>query len=133
MAGACPGVREVSILHVSLTFVIPPCLADTNIDHISRHLSTNKVHRRGKIGLPRLKRYIYAFQTLSTITLIHRVGEARESSTGLVSERRLARLWNEAKDLAISQLRRSSAGGPKMLRVVTVSGGDELVEEEIVV
>jgi len=46
-------------------------------------------------------------------------------------------LWNEVRDLAIGQLERSSAGGPKKLKVVSLWGGDkfgpELAVEEVIV
>jgi len=96
--------------------VIPLCVADTN-----------KAHRKVGIWLPGLQRYISAFKTLSMIILIYGIGRV------WVTER-LALLWNEAKDLAVSELRRSSVGGPKILRAVTLHKfGPKLLMKEIVV
>ena len=97
----------------------------------------NKVQSWGEIGLPGLKRYISTFGPLSTIVLIRCIGEGKGSSRGWVGERS-RQLWDAAKDLAVSELRSSSARGPKLLRVVTVSGdgdrfGPKLVVEEVVV
>ena len=119
IARACPGVSELSIVHVSRISVILLCVADKN-----------KAHREVGIWLPGLQRYISTFKTLSTIILIYGIGKA------WVTER-LALLWNKAKDLALSELRRSSVGGPKILRAVTMANGDKfgpkLVLEEVVV
>jgi len=107
-------------MHVSLIFAILLCIADTN-----------KGHKGRENGLHRLQQYISAFETLSTIILV------RHIRRGLVFERSTL-LWNEAKDLAISQLRSSSAGGPKMLKIVIFKGsgdksGLEWAVEDVVV
>lgn len=82
-----------------------------------------------------LKRCVSAFKNLSNITLIHRIGRGcyrgyPRWKSGIV--------WNEFRDLAISQLEGSLADGPKKLRIIEVSvQGDqfepELVTEEIIV
>jgi len=89
----------------------------------------------GEINLPWLKRYISSFVSISTITLIHCIGRRGGSNTVIERSRQL---WIQAEDLAISELRSSSAWGPKLLRVVTVSGdgdrfGPKLVVDEVVV
>lgn len=123
MARACPGVRELSVVFVSLTSVTFPLrIADKNVGYTPYNSSTNKVREWGESGLPRLKRSISSFKNLSTIVLVHRVGRCPQGwmngRSGIV--------WNEVKDLAISQLKRSSADGLKRLKIVTVWVGNRL-------
>jgi len=137
MARACPGVRELSVVHVSLTSVTIIWIADLNAGHVPRDPSTNQVREWGEIDLPRLKRSISAFKNLSKIVLIHRTG--RNFPMGYISwvGGRSGPLWNEVKDLTIRRLQRSSAEGPKKLKTITVWFGDKfepvLEMEEIVI
>jgi len=137
MARACPGVRELSVVHVSVTFVDLQWIIDFNAGHVPRNPSTNQVREWGEIGLPRLKRSISAFKNLSTIVLIHRTGRYFPKGYRGWADGWSEPLWNEVKDLAICRLQRSSAEGPKKLKTITVWVGDKfepvLEMEEIVI
>jgi len=117
MARACPGVRELSVVHVSPTSVsLLLRVTDENVGHGPYNPPTNKVREWAESGLPILKRTISAFKNLSTIVLIHRVGRRPKGYTGWIRGRS-GPLWKEVKDLAIDQLKCSSAGGPKKLKI----------------
>ena len=142
MARACPDVRELRIVHVSLTSVslpLPGFLTQPLILFCAVP-PQNKANAWEEPSLPRIKGYISSFKNLSTITLIHRL-ESYGWSRGYVHidwmKRRLDHIWSEITDLAISQLRGSTAGGSKTLKVVTIWGGEkfgpELVMEEVVI
>ena len=132
IAEACPGIRELSVLPVSL-FPQPPFFRVTDIASTNFRAvpPQNKQHKRKKrVNLPTLTHCISAFGNLSTIRLI-------SCPYVLIPDSR----WNEAKDLAIRQLKGSPADGPKRLKTMVLLPGmwtlggyePELVVEEIVV
>jgi len=122
MAEACPGIRELSI--------------------------TNGTASKGKSSLYALKQFISAFGNLSTIRLIYYLSQNETVVRVLAGSYRNCMswgseyLWNEVKNMAISQLKESSwAGGPKKLKTVVVFPApwigailepDSVVEEIIV-
>ena len=99
----------------------------------------NKSLALGNPSLLRLKGLISSFKKLSTITFIHRhksdCGVKDEVHKRWRTDNRAT--WSEITDLAISQLGGSTAGGPKMLKFITIWGennfGPESVVEEVVV
>lgn len=86
-------------------------------------------------GLYELNGYTSAFRNISTIVLIRRLQLSMDYSVWNI--RGMDRKWDELKDLAISRLQGSSAGGPKKLKTVTILHGKNIVPvlemEEIVV
>jgi len=119
----------------------PPSLRpDANVGPFPHPPPPNKARRWGEPSLPMLKGYISSFKNLSTVTFVHRLeshwGPEDYVHTDWMNGG-LDPVWSEITDLAISQLGSSTAGGPKMLKAVTVWGGDsfgpEVVVEEVVV
>ena len=109
----------------------------------------NKAREWGNPFLPRVEGYISAFKNLSTIILVHRLEKHWEPEnyvhagwiknylrTGWM-DRRLDPVWGKIADLAISNLKGSTAVGPKTLKIITIWGGrnfgPEAVVEEVVV
>lgn len=137
IARACPGIRELSVAHVSLTSMTLTQIADANVGHVPCHPSVNKKNHWGEDSLLISKQRITAFKNLSKIVLIHYLGYGyrRSGYKGWVRSRS-ARVWNEVKDVAISQLEGSLADGPKKLKIIIAwaMGGLEpgLVVEEII-
>jgi len=73
-----------------------------------------------------LKGYISSFKNLSTVTFVHRLESDREPVdwTNPAWSREFEPIWREVTDLVTSQLGGSTVGGPKMMKVLTVYGGN---------
>ena len=114
MAGTCPGVRELSIVHVSQKALIALFwVADTRVGH---HASTTKQREQEESAtLPMVEQCFSAFKNLSKIQLIYSPLRGRDD---LASDL----VWNELKDRTINQLEGSLADGPKRLKIVLFLG-----------
>jgi len=143
MAGACPTIRELSVVHVSLN--PSPFLhrvADIGIGHIPNHPQNKQRELGTSDDLPALKQCITAFRNFSTIQLVYAPLGGMGSAGYIDWIRPVSVLvWNEVKDTAIAQLKGSSVGGPKKLKTIAPFPGlrtraeleSGFVVEEIVV
>jgi len=132
VARACPGVRELSALHihVSPTPEALFCITDTNAGRVARQPSANKNAR-----VFTLEKCIPAFENLSMVALICYTGSAY---WGRWEDGYSGPVWTQVRDLAMGQLEGSSVGSPKKLKIVSLWGGKnnfgpESTVEEVVI